>query len=489
MGRKDFTAKLFHSLSLSRLVPKGHLVRRLEGILDLGFVRRLCRRYYSHTGQPSVDPVVVFKMLLLGYFYGITSERRLAEECSLHLAFRWYLGYDLDEPTPNHSVLSKARSRYGRRVFEHFFEQVLKRCVEAGLVEGDKLFADSTLTDANASVQSLVDRDSVPTPRHSPKEYVEAVFLENPLGEQPVGMPGQSWASGIGSVEKEIRERKEGWSKRRSNRGRKAGGRKRLNRQQVSTTDPQASVVKRPGMKTKLAYKSHFTVDGGQRVITAVEVTPAAVEDSTQIVRLLNRQPLRPKYLCADSHYGVAPIYEELRRRDIIAVIPRRSSHTQKPKPGRLAPVDFQYDAIEDVYHCPQGKKLKKRAYDAHWDRYHYRPRKSDCDGCSLRLACSTPSSVKTILRSPYEQAIGWAQQHLQTEQARQVGKQRKTTAEWVVAEAKNFHGMRRAQQRGLEKVFVQALLTATVQNLKRPMAGGTSSLSRFTTSPKISAF
>ena len=107
---------------------------------------------------------MIFKMMLLGYFYGITSERRLAEECSLHLAFRWYLGYDLDEATPNHSVLSKARSRYGKDVFEKFFEHVLRRCVEAGLVKGERIFADSTLIDADASVRSLVDRDSPAAP-------------------------------------------------------------------------------------------------------------------------------------------------------------------------------------------------------------------------------------------------------------------------------------------------------------------------------------
>ena len=480
MGQKDFTPKLFHSLSLSKLVPEGHLVRSLEEVLDLGFVWSLCRPYYSHTGQPSVDPIVIFKMMLLGYFYGITSERRLAEECSLHLAFRWYLGYDLDEATPNHSVLSKARSRYGKEVFEKFFEHVLRRCVEAGLVEGERIFADSTLIDADASVRSLVDRDSPAAPKHTPQQYVERVFLENPLDEKSTSRAAKSAALRAGSVEAEISQRKREWRMRKTNRGRKPGGRKNLNRQKISTTDPDASVVTRLRMKTKLAYKSHFTVDGRQRIITAVGVTPAAIEDSTQVVRLLDRQPVSPKFFCADSHYGVAPIYEELRRRGIVAIIPRRSSHTQKPKPGRLSPADFEYDAEKDVYRCPEGKKLKRRAYDAHWDRYHYRPLKSDCEGCSLRLACSTPRSVKTILRSPYEEAIEWGHEQLRTEAGQQVAKQRKTTAEWVVAEGKNFHGLRRAQQRGIEKVSVQVLMTATVQNLKRLMRSGSTNLLRF---------
>ena len=154
-------------------------------------------------------------------------------------------------------------------------------------------------------------------------------------------------------------------------------------------------------MKTQLAYKSHFTVDGRQRIITAVGVTPAAIEDSTQVVGLLDRQPVRPQYFCADSHYGVAPIYEELRRRGIVAIIPRRCSHTQKSKSSKLSPANFEYDAQHDVYRCPEGKKLKRRAYDAYWGRYHYRSLKSDCEGCALRLACFTPTSIKTITRSP----------------------------------------------------------------------------------------
>ena len=109
MGERDFGTKLYYQLSLDRLVPQDHLLRRIAGAIDFSFVRPLCRPYYSHTGQPSVDPVVIFKMLLIGYLYGITSERRLAQDVSLHLGYRWFLGYDFDVPTPNHSVLSKLR--------------------------------------------------------------------------------------------------------------------------------------------------------------------------------------------------------------------------------------------------------------------------------------------------------------------------------------------------------------------------------------------
>ena len=162
----------------------------------------------------------------------------MAEECSLHLAFRWYLGYDLDEPTPNHSILSKARTRYGRKVFEQFFAHVLQRCVQAGLMREERLFADSTLIEANASGQSLENRESDTRPAFKPSEYVDKVFAENP------GEAGQESVAGpISSVEQEIADRKSQWTKGKSTRGRKPSQKRRLNLRQISKTDPAAALV------------------------------------------------------------------------------------------------------------------------------------------------------------------------------------------------------------------------------------------------------
>ena len=164
MGQRDFETKLYYQLSLDQLVPQDHLLRRIAEAVDFSFVRPLCRPYYSHTGQPSVDPVVIFKMLLLGYLYGITSERRLAEEVRLHMGYRWFLGYDIDLPTPDHSVLSKARARFGSSVFEEFFRQSIELCRQAGLMEEGPVYVDSTLMRANASVDSLTRRAEVARP-------------------------------------------------------------------------------------------------------------------------------------------------------------------------------------------------------------------------------------------------------------------------------------------------------------------------------------
>ena len=155
MGIKSYQERMFYNFSLSEKVPQDHLLRRLDTVIDLRFVRRLVADKYSHTGQQSIDPEVIFKMMLIGYLYGITSERRLAEDISLNMAYMWYLGYDLDEATPNHSVISKARNRYGKEVFEQFFHRILQECQAAGLISGEKIFMDSTIIRANASLKSI----------------------------------------------------------------------------------------------------------------------------------------------------------------------------------------------------------------------------------------------------------------------------------------------------------------------------------------------
>lgn len=434
MGRKRFEAKLFHSLSLAKLVPEGHLLRRLDETLDLSFVRDYCGDYYSHTGQPSVDPVVIFKMMLLGYLYGIGSERRLAEECGLHLGFRWYLGYDLDEKTPDHSVLSKARRRYAREVFEEFFQEVLKRCVEAGLVGGEVIFADSTLVAANAAKRSVVKREERFEPTVGSREYLEQLDAE-----------------GAGEASK----------------------RGALNRRVVSRSDPDAALVKRRGKGSQLAYKQHFTVDGKQRVITAVEVTDGAAEDAAQVEKLLEGQPIRPRQFCADTGYGVAPVYGHLESQGIQAVIPRRGVTGNKSQAGRISCREFQYDEAGDEYLCPQGKRLRRKNYDPRWDRYNYRPLRSDCRGCPIRERCSNVKTVRCITRPRQQAAVDRALRFLHSAEGQGILARRGYMAEWVVSEAKGCHGLGRAKFRGLEKVRIQGLMTAAVQNLKRLMAAG----------------
>src|SRR5258708_5518998 len=164
MGSKAVEPKLYLSFSLDATVPANHIVRRLAAVVDFGFVRSLTKQHYSNTGQPSVDPIVLFKLWLLGYLFNIRSERRLCEEAALNLAWRWFLGYELDEALPDHSVLTKARRRFGTRVYDLFFKRIVELCEERGLLQRDVLFIASTLTHDNTPRDTLRSR-ALPGPR------------------------------------------------------------------------------------------------------------------------------------------------------------------------------------------------------------------------------------------------------------------------------------------------------------------------------------
>ena len=166
-GSKTLEGQLFYQITLEQLVPSDHLVRYLAEVLDLSWIRKATFESYSHTGRPSIDPVVVAKMMLLGFLYNISSERQLAREIQVNLAYRWYLGYDLNEAIPNHSVLSKARRRLGVEFFEILFKYVVTRCNEEGLISGENLLIDSTIVQADASL------DSISSLRYRPSEYFE----------------------------------------------------------------------------------------------------------------------------------------------------------------------------------------------------------------------------------------------------------------------------------------------------------------------------
>jgi len=324
MGRLFPQPKLFYQVSLEERVPQDHLLRKIASAVDFSFLYDYVRPYYSHTGAPSVDPVVIFKMSLLGYLYGITSERKLAEECRLNLAFMWFLGYDLDEMPPDHSILSKARARFGREVYEQFFREVVRMCREAGLVEGDKVFLDATLLKANASLDSLVEREACHRLKETPKEYLDRVWEENPL-EGPDDPGGSSSSSRGERPQEEAPEKKA------------AGKSLRTNEKWASCTDPDASLVTRKGLaKPLLAHKVHIAVDGGKaRIVTAEKPSPGGVAECHVLPHLLGKHIFstrsRPEEVVADRAYGTREVYRFLERMGILPTIPHSA------RPGKIS--------------------------------------------------------------------------------------------------------------------------------------------------------
>lgn len=218
-----------------------------------------------------------------------------------------------------------------------------------------------------------------------------------------------------------------------------------------------------------IAYKGPFTVDSG-RVITALRVRPAEVDDSEVVEALVGGQPLRPREFCADSPYGVAEVYEGLLREGIKPVIPGRSPQSRRPRPGKVPLEAFKYIPEREVFVCPEGKELGRKAYLTRGRSYYYRASRKGCRRCKRVQECGTEKSPGRLMRysRDKQQAVDWAVNYLSTPEARKTLRERAVFAEWVIAEAKNLHGLRRAFYRGPEKVGIQALLTATVQDIKR---------------------
>lgn len=435
LGNKDFKPKMFYSVQLENLVPQDHELRKVLSLVNFSFIHKLVRNKYSWTGQPSVDPEVIIKMLFIGYYYGILSERQLVKRVQTDLAYRWFLGYDLDEKVPTHSVLSKARQRYGLEIFQSIFDQIVEQCITAGLVGGEQAFMDSTLIDANASDQSLVPRLKV----LKASEYTEKI-----MGEEET----------------------------KTSDAKKSGSNKsKINEKKVSTTDPDATMHKKRGsLGSKLRYKGHHLVDGKKRVIVAAGATDSVSRSDGKTPSLLLKSKFRHnmmfKSFCADSEYGTQSLYHFLFSEEIMPYIPPQLSNK---KPNPFAKDAFSYEANQDVYICPAGQKLVKKSYNSSKKQYKYdQAGRGQCNSCPLKQSCSPNRSCRTIPRLLYQEDVDRGRELAQTSEYKKQIRKRKHILESLFGEAKEFHGLRRARFRGLERVTIQVLWTATVLNIKR---------------------
>jgi len=450
MGQKTVEPKLYMSFSLDGAVPVNHLVRRLAAVVDFDFVRGLVRREYSHTGQPSVDPIVLFKLWLLGYLFNITSERRLCEEASLNLAWRWFLGYELDEPLPDHSVLSKARNRFGVRVYEKFFRHIVRLCESAGLVEGDVLFIDSTLVKANAAPQSLRSRALLAQKLPDTGRFLNELWVVNEEMSEVAETTGGKRRQELGARRKDPR-------------------RSAINDFCVSPTDPDAQKVVRPGRPALLGHKTHFLVDGGKaNVITAVEVRPAGESDGQAVGRALDKHRLAlnrgPRELVGDRGYGSQVAVQACVAREVQPLLGVR---TPTNPHGGLDRSEFTYVAESDLYICPSGKQLRRVGENYNRHQTMYKIAKGGCRGCPLKPQCAPGPTDRMVSRRWDAAVVEEMQERLRSRRGRRLLKRRSTISERINADAKEKHGMAKAQFRGRAKMQMQALLTATVINLK----------------------
>ena len=376
----------------------------------------------------------------IAYLQGINSERELMRQVQVNLSFRRFIHYRLDETLPDHSSLTRSRQRLGEATIRKLFEHVLSLCLDAGLVGGDLESIDSTFVQANASLSSLRPR----LVAVEAAEFTQKLFLLDPEAE----------------------DQDEGGN------GRPSGKPDRLNDRVVSKTDADSGLYRRMAGKSPLGYLVHFAVDRTKQIVTGVLTTGAQQRDAAQIVPLTDQvrsHGISVKAVAADRGYSTAAVYQGLEERGIEAFIPLLRQGPEVH--GFFGRDRFSYDAVQDRFRCPNGAWLTRLRSVSPERRYRARPQ--DCRACPLRAAC-TSGKARSLKFSRYEDALEKARVRQESAAGKRAARDRRILSERMFAEAKGSHGLRRAHQRGLSSVANQALLTATVLNLKRYLRAAT---------------
>lgn len=437
---KRLQPKLFYQgVSLDDRIPPAHLLRRVRQTVDFDFIRREVADLYGPCGHESLDPVVLLKLMLLLVLENVSSERVLAEQLPYRLDWLWFCEYDLDEETPNHSVLSKARRRWGLEVFSELFQRVLQQCVAAGLVDGQTLHVDASLIRANADSSGL-----------QPALRVAAGVLYDRLEQETAGQEPSPAAP------------PEAVASERDEEGPPPGT-------LISSTDPEARLTHKSG-HSLLGYKDHRVVDDRCGIITATVTTNAATAESHVLDEALAQHQenvgCRPRTVVADKGYGTADVYRSMAERGITPCIPH-ANHQSARNPGLYAARLFRYDAERDAYLCPQGQWLKRHGTSGR-GYGHYRAARSVCAACVCRGQCTRARDGRSLTRSLLQEWIDWADGCWSREHRRRLRRRRMIRAEGSFADAANHHGYKRARWRGLAGMTMQNLLVAAAQNLRK---------------------
>lgn len=426
--------RLFYSFNLDEHVPADHLLRGIDRFLDLADLRKHLAPFYSHTGRPSVDPELMVRMLLVGYCFGIRSERRLCEEVHLNLAYRWFCRLGLEDEVPDHSSFSK--NRHGRfresDVFRHVFESVVRRCMSEGLVRGEGFAIDASIVKADANRrrgvpnEELIDWSDPSLGTRAVREYLEGLEQDGQVGAPP---------------------------------------------KNLSLTDPAARWTAAPGCPAFFAYSTNYLVDVHAGVIVDVEATSAhRIEETdatqTMINRVEERLGVKPARLIGDTAYGSAAMLGWLiDEKHITPHIPVFDKSERGD--GTFGRSSFSFDAVDNRYVCPAGKFLKTSWRTKKKNPYRYRASLYDCQGCALKARCCPNMAIRQIDRSPHEPARDVVRALSKTAAYRQSRKDRKKV-EILFAHLKRILKLGRLRLRGLSGARDEFLLAAVAQNLRR---------------------
>lgn len=435
MGRpQQREEKLFYcGFSLEERIRENHPLRIIDKMIDFGFVRGEVKELYGRRGNPSIDPAVLMKLMFLLFYEQVPSERALMERLGERLDWLWFCGYRLDDDIPNHSVLSKARKRWGSDVFTSVFQRILGQCVDAGLVDGRLVHVDASIVTADADDSGLH-----PALRLASEQLYKQLDQACDSGSNDGGQKQED--SGPEDTPPSAR---------------------------ISSTDPDARLTRKYG-KSVLGYKDHRVVDDRQGIITATITTHAAVGDGHVLHEALNNHRWNTgrtvQTAVADKAYGSKENYKDLYHQGVTPCIPHpRRGRSQKT----FATDRFVYEHNSESYRCPAGQTLTRRE-KVRGSVYRYRAARGVCGSCALRSECTKSKSGRQIERHVDQDYVEWADTCLPKSVRKRLYQRRQAKAEGSFADAANCHGFKRARWRGLINVTIQNTLIAAIQNLRK---------------------
>lgn len=487
-GKKAISPKMMYQVHLDELVPQENFYRKLNSELDLHFLYKETEKHYGREGQESIDPVVFLKICLVGYLNNINSDRRLIEYCSNCLDVRLFIQYDIDEPLPWHSTISRTRQLYGEEIFLTLFKKVLSLCIEKGMVRGKRQAIDSAFIKANASLDSLVEKEVLDdVEKYSDELNAGSEFkIKSEENKKETEHMDKSRSTVSAEKKKEV-ERHHKWkeeayqgepsntnSKQIDEHGNLIRPKFLSNHTHYSSTDPDARISVKPGKARQMNYSGQIAVDDAHHVITGAMADYADKRDSqslaqilAQTIQNLKEENITVEQITADTGYSSGKSLRMIEEKNIDAYIPNFGQYKYERE-------GFIYNKEKDQYQCTRGNKALlpyksiRRSHDKH-EMKVYRSSETVCKNCPVRTTCIGEKTYFKKIEHSLDKPL-YDKMHLkmQTEYAKRIMRKRSSTVEPVLGTLINFLNMKRVNTRGIKQAHKHVLMAALTYNLKK---------------------
>ena len=471
-GKKEYQEKLFVQFSLQNRIPLTNFYRRLKDVLDLQFLYNQTNIYYGDCGQKSIDPVVFYKLCLVGYLENIISDRKLIEHCSMRLDILYFLGYDIDEPLPWHSTVSRTRQLFPDAVFTEVFNHIFSMCVEKGMVSGHTQVVDSAPVKANASMDSL----ELKVPEEDLETHLRKIRAFSSSDRVLKNNKASLEQRTIQSTKKELQDVESRQKKWQTDQDCRPGAGHNMskytsNKTHYSPSDPDARISVKPGKARKLNFNAQMSVDSAHHVISDIFADYADKKDSQSLPQVTEHLQARLKQngllfttLLADAGYSSGENYAMFESKGIQSYIP---SHGQY----KGGPEGFTFDEERNGWVCPQGELLAyKKTVDSarNLPEHHYRSSAYQCKDCPIKQTCKGKANEKSIRVTVYKPEYDRAIARVRSRNGKRMKRKRQSTVEPVFGTLTQFMGMRKVNTRGISNANKCMIMSACAYNLKK---------------------